>query len=498
MSYLYKQSIQQSAIHFAGVLIGALSIFFIYPRDLEVYGLCRFMIDSAVFLAPLVFFGADTIAVRFFPIFKDSGNAHHGFFRILIRYALGGSIFFTLFYFLFLNQFLETYFSSREPLIRGNSLFLLPYVLLFAGINLLYFYISNFKKIAIPYLFFNFSRKIAVPIIIVIYLINWIQIKGVLIGLLFMYLISFFGLLAYLGNLGELKIPRINIQLYRPQKKEIRKYAFFGMAIGVSTILATSIDTIMVTFLIDLNSTGAYSIALFIAAAIYAPTQAISSIAGPVIAEAWKQNDAATIGKLYKESSELLLLSGLALYGGVLLALPQLISLLPADQSLHKLFGVFLFLGLGQVINMTGSVNNQIINYSNFYQFNLIATTILGLLNILLNLLFVLQFQLGITGVALATAISMMVYNLLKFVFIYRKVQIQPFTIRSLYMILTGVICYAGVTFFPWHHIPDWISMALKAGLYMIVFLLCVRYFKLSHLFNIKVDKLIRNVLKKK
>jgi len=255
MSYLYKQSIQQSIIHFAGVLIGALSIFFIYPRDLEIYGLCRFMIDSAVFLAPLVFFGADTLSVRFFPIFKDPGKAHHGFLRVLIRFALGGSILFTLFYFLFLNQFLETYFSSREPLIRGNSLFLLPYVILFAGINLLYFYISNFKKIAIPYLFFNFSRKIAVPIIIVIYLINWIQIKGVLTGLLFMYLISFLGLLAYLAYLGELKIPRINLELYRPQSKEIRKYAFFGMAIGVSTILATSIDTIMVTFLIDLNST---------------------------------------------------------------------------------------------------------------------------------------------------------------------------------------------------------------------------------------------------
>ena len=80
--------------------------------------------------------------------------------------------------------------------------------------------------------------------------------------------------------------------------------------------------------------------------------------------------------------------------------------------------------------------NGEIITYSKYYRFNLIAIGILILLNVSLNILFIKVFYYGIEGVAIASLISMLLFNFSKLLFIYQKFRILPFDKSYLKLIL--------------------------------------------------------------
>lgn len=83
-------------------------------------------------------------------------------------------------------------------------------------------------------------------------------------------------------------------------------------------------------------------------------------------------------------------------------------------------------LGFSVLINMATGFNGEIITYSKYYRFNLIAVGILVVLNVALNLLFI-HLGYGIAGVAWASFISMTIFNISKLLFIYKKFGLLPF-----------------------------------------------------------------------
>jgi O-antigen/teichoic acid export membrane protein len=97
---------------------------------------------------------------------------------------------------------------------------------------------------------------------------------------------------------------------------------------------------------------------------------------------------------------------------------------------------VILILGFNVLVNMGTGFNGEIITYSKYYRFNLIAIGILILLNVSLNILFIKVFYYGIEGVAIASLISMLLFNFSKLLFIYQKFRILPFDKSYLKLIL--------------------------------------------------------------
>jgi O-antigen/teichoic acid export membrane protein len=110
--------------------------------------------------------------------------------------------------------------------------------------------------------------------------------------------------------------------------------------------------------------------------------------------------------------------------------------LLPTHENLMGSIPVILILGFNVLINMGTGFNGEIITYSKYYQFNLIAIGLLIALNVSLNLLFIKVLNYGIEGVAVASLISMLLFNLSKLLFIYKKFNILPFDNSYLKLIL--------------------------------------------------------------
>ena len=91
---------------------------------------------------------------------------------------------------------------------------------------------------------------------------------------------------------------------------------------------------------------------------------------------------------------------------------------------------VFIILGLTKVFNMAFGINSQIIKISRYFRLDTILALILTIVTIITNILLIPKF--GIEGAALATALSIVVFNLIRYVFVYQKLAIQPFSLQTL------------------------------------------------------------------
>jgi O-antigen/teichoic acid export membrane protein len=114
----------------------------------------------------------------------------------------------------------------------------------------------------------------------------------------------------------------------------------------------------------------------------------------------------------------------------------------------------------------------------------------LAVVNTYLNVLLIPRY--GITGAAMATAISIMSYNLMKLVFIYRHFKMQPFTLNTLKIIALGFIAY-GIGFILPLNFHGLINIALRSAVVGTFLLIVVYRLNVSTDFN----NIVKNVLKR-
>jgi O-antigen/teichoic acid export membrane protein len=111
--------------------------------------------------------------------------------------------------------------------------------------------------------------------------------------------------------------------------------------------------------------------------------------------------------------------------------------------------------------------NNAIILNTQYYRSVLFFGLLLVFMMIGLNMLFIPMF--GIVGSALATLISVIVYNTIKLMFIVRKVNLYPFTANTIKSL--GIIAVVFVSFYFWDFdFHPMVSIAVKSILITMVY----------------------------
>lgn len=497
MGIIQKKSIHFSTVNFAGVLVGMLSTLFIYPLSREAYGLARFFIDFAWLMYPLVLFGMDSVSLKYFPKFKSDPVTSRSFLSFLLVNVLVISLVFVSVVWIFgdhLTHWLDDNLGMRfheDPLIEQYLWILVPMVF-FTGISMLFNrYFSSFHKITFPAILLNLI-KVTTPILVLAYYLNWAGIWIIPYGVLLNFGLVFIICLIYLQVIGEFKFS-LNFSGYGGKKyREIFSFSMYSLFASLGTLIAFRIDTVMVGALLNLDLTGEFGIAATIAQTIAIPTNAIITVAAPVISMAWAQQDMAQIQNIYRKASNNLLIPGLMIYSGMWACVDHLFAIMPNSETFQDAKWVVLLLGAAKVIDMATSVNNEIISYSKYYRFNFYAVAILAVSNVIFNLLFIKEF--GIVGAALATVLSLFLYNMGKLIFIQVKFNMQPFNISTLKLIGIALMSYLVV--FWWTTGSDLIDLLLKSILLGIVFVALSLYFKVSEDFSKIIYQLKEKYLK--
>ena len=443
MGIILRQSFKQSVVRFVGIGIGLISTLFIYPLALEEIGLVRFLQNTAQIILPFCLLGSQAVAVRFFPYFKSDQPGHNGFLSILFLWALFGFGIFGLLYLVGETTFLS-FFSGTPTNYLAYFDYILPLVFLMVFSHLITHYTSNFHRIVVPSIFNELVLKITLPLLVLCFFWEFISLTYVVWGLVGTYLLSLIGLVLYLLWLGEFKLIWRPNFLSRDKIKEIGNFATYNVLGSWGYILANRIDVLMIGMLLSSDArftkVGVYTINMFISEVIDAPRKSLLSISAPIVAEAAKKEDRAHLLDLYQKSSLNQLLIGLGLFLLIWVSLDDLFSIMPNGEEVRTGKWIVLLLGLGKLVDMATGVNGQIIQYSKYFRYSFYFTIVLAVVNILNNIWLIPMFD--FTGAAIATLISITIYNICKVLLLAIKLKLQPFSFSNLLVLCIGLGAY--------------------------------------------------------
>lgn len=244
--------------------------------------------------------------------------------------------------------------------------------------------------------------------------------------------------------------------------------SFVWMGSLVFTV-SSVFDTIVIAAVMPngLAFAGIFTLAQYMSSMIQAPQRGIiASSIGP-LSQAWREKDYRRINTIYHRSSINQLIFSCAMFCLILLNFRDGVLTFNLKEAFLQAQPVFLIIGLTRVIDMGTGVNAQIIGTSTFWRFEFITGLIL--LAIALPLNYVLTREMGIIGPAISNLVAFTIYNLIRYLFLLKKFQMQPFTAQSGYTILLAAGAFF-LTYLLFHNYQGLQWIVLRSAFFALLF----------------------------
>lgn len=462
-----KQSIIRILISIAGSIIGTLSTLFVYPLNMSLHGLAMFILTTSLMFTPFLLFGSGAVAINNYQEFRTDDRKDNGFLSVIFSMYLFGSALFALVFF-FGGEWFSTFFHSGKTEYNKYFAYILPLTILQAGCALIDVYLNNFTKVIIPAIFKEFLLKLTLPLLIGLHVLGYISVETVMIGLLGNYLLALIMLLIYTFYLRRHSFA-INFKFLNPERvKRITNYAFFAILGAFGSQMVNYLDIVMIKAILPpLEYISVYSMHYNLANFINMPTIAIIAVAGPLVARYISEKNDDKLEHIYASSSTIMLLLGCFLTAGIMINIESIYGLMSNGDAYRPGIMVLVYLSIAKLFDMATGLNSQIIGYSKHYKVNFYTVISLGVLNAGLNL--ILIYKLGISGAALATLISMTLFNVFKLWFVKKKFGIWPFTMKDLYIILITLFLGLMAYFIPAGS-DYYLQIAIRSSIFTILF----------------------------
>lgn len=489
MGVISRQGFKESIVSYIGVFIGMVSVLAIYPATLTKgeLGIAKFLTETAVLINPFLMLGAGDLALRYFPIFRKEERNGFLFFLFLLP-AVGFSIF--LVFLLFFGEMIWADYAVRDPLFRRYLVALVPLAGLTALNTLLTAYCFNAQRIVVPSILNNIVVKLITAVLCLLYAGKYISFDVYIFMTVGGFALVSIGLLTYLFRLKLLDLRPNFALLTKARLREMAVFAGYNVIGSMSGLLLVRIDIFLVGTLLNLEKTGVYSIASFVTNVVDIPKRALEKIVLPTIVNAWQHNDLETLSKLYRQTSLNQYIAGGFVFLGIWSSIDDLFALMPKGEQYLEGKWVILWLGLGKLVDMVTGVNAQILIYSRYFRFNFYIVLITGIANAVINI--PLIHTLGIEGAAVGTMIALIINNLIKYVFLLHRFQMQPFTwstVQVSALLLFGWLCCWAV--------PDagypLLNIAIRCAILGVLLFLCLQVWRISPELSDLSDKLLRS-----
>lgn len=478
MGIIQRQTLKNNLLAYGAVAVGAFAQLKIYPEDLELKGHADGLLKIALLLFPLFTFGMSMVMVRFLPYLEGEMERAMGqlLSRGLVVVTIGLAAL-AAFNYLFGDWIINSLLASdwKVGKLEHYRWQILGLTAAMVYTSIITAHLTNYKRIAIPVLFNNLLLKIGLIIIFLLAINSYFSLQSFTTMLVVLYFLAAFGLIAYATYLGIFRLRWGRLTMQDKSRRDMISLAVFGIFGSVGSVLATHLDTIFINTLISDQQTGVYSFAIFTTMVIGIPYKAVNSIASPIVADRWKHGDVDQLGFLYRESATVLYAAGGLIFTGAVVCLPYLYQLTEKTGQLSVGYVAVLLLGAGQLFDQLTSINSSLVSFTDYYRWNIVFLLVMGAMNAVLNYYFIAVVGLGLTGAALATMLSLCLYNLAKGIFIYWKMGLQPLSLNQLYtsLVLTASGLLAWFAPGPTGVIPN---ILLRGSLIVLFFLLYLRY----------------------
>lgn len=498
MGIVIRQGFKGTIVNYAGVIIGAFNLLYLFPKFLspEVIGLTRVLIDISFMLAGIAQLGTTGIVDKFYPFFKNEEKKHSGFLVLILIYPLAGfALICTLF--LFMKDYWIFLFQTKSILLLDFYYYLIPFVFFTMYLSILESYCRAHLRIAIPIFFKEIYLRIFFSLIVILYFYGYIHLQVLIALLILSYGTAVVILLGYLKYLKKLYLTSFSMRKNKEYFKQIVQFSLITFSSGALSLVASKIDVIMLSSNKGLRTTGIYAIAFYIGTIIEIPRRSISQICIPIISGFWKSQDMKGISDLYARVALNQFIIGFFILLLVWCNVDAIFDLIPNSEQYREGKYVILLIALSRLTDMLTGINSEIINTSPYYKINFFLTIVSGLVAISCNYILIPLY--GINGAAVSTLIGFTIFNYFKIYYIWSKTRIQPFTIRTVQVLLAGTLTYLMVYLLN-HYLLNFkqpiLTIALNSFLISVLFITIIYAFRISEDMVIVFDKYILRKIK--
>lgn len=489
MGIIKKQSISGTIYSYVGVVLGFITTALLYPRifSTEEVGLLRILVSYSVLFAQFAGLGINTITVKLFPYFRDYERKHHGYLGLALLVSLVGLIISVSAYVLLQSSIIDQAKDGAD-LFADYFYYVVPLIIFTLIFNVFDTYYRVLYNAVKGIIYKEVVQRVLILSVIVLYFFKIIDFHTTVILYVIAIILPTILLFASLIYNKQLFLkPNLGF-VNKELSREMMKVGFFGIVASFSGVLVMNIDIIMVERMLGLSAAGIYTITFFFGTLILVPLRTMGKIGSVVIADAFKRNDIETIDDIYKKSSISLSVLGVFLFIGIWANIDNVFSIIKDDYLPGKM--VILYIGIANLFDIALGLSPHIIVNSKYYKYLSYFLFGFAIFLIVTNLLLIPIY--GIVGAAIASLISKVLFNFVKFLFVYKKFGIQPFSMKFIYLIIVGLATYWISTFLP--QFSNYIfDIIIRSIFVAILFLIPVYFLKISDDLNSKINDVLKH-----
>lgn len=491
MGIVIRQSIKATAVNYAGAFIGFLIQMFIMVKFLpkEVYGLISVLLNAALMFCSFAQLGAGSSAIRFFPYFKDREKNNNGFFFYLVMVPLIGTCLFGAL-FLVLKGPIADYFRANSELFVDYYYWVFPLGCFLLYSTIFETYSTVLMRIAVPKIIKEIFLRLLLMVAYVLYGFRLISLNEFIACFVGVYGIAMFAVFYYVSRIGPVSLRHDSSFIDKGLRRDFLSYSSLLVIGSLGGTLISKVDTFMVSSNLGLGYAAIYTLAFNMVAVIEIPSRSITAISSPVASEALQKGDFRKANDLYKQVSLHQLIAGSLIFLVIWINMDNIYAIIPNGEDYKAGKWVFFFVGLSKLIEVTLSFGGTLISYSRYYHWTIYFAFFITALTIVMNNFLIPIY--GVSGAAIATAITCLVSYSIQQWIIFIKIKGNPYTRGTLKQIL--IICLLlGVNHFLPACANPWIDGIYRTALIAGVAMALVYFCNVSA----EINRLVKNILRR-
>jgi len=440
MGVVRTKSLISTIYTYLGFILGAINIYlmtkYLTPAQ---NGLTRTLFEVSTLLTSFACLGVPTLVARYYPHYKALPSKKMDL--LTLAFLTGGIGIIIVFTSTWLFQpLIVRKFSGKSPLLVEYFYLAYPLVFFFLGFQILEVHAWNQYKTILS----NFMKEVVFRVF------HTVLIVALIMGLIhfhtfmnifgFTYAVTFSGLFFYFLYKKQLPLGKLPSQLTRDFAPQMLKFTIFIFASNIITIISNTIDAILLSSMRGLEYAAVYTLAQYICTVIDVPQRSMVSIGTPIIAQSWKDNDLTNIANVYTKSSINLLIFSSFIFCLIWLNLDDALHFLQLPEIYHEGKQLILLMGITKIIELGTGLNSQIISTSSRWRFELQSHIVLLILTLPTNYFLVRSH--GIMGAGWAQLISLSIYNFIRYIFLLKNYNLQPFSMKTVYSLMLTFASY--------------------------------------------------------
>lgn len=458
MGIVFRQSIKTTIVTFLGALLGA-AVILLSTRLLppQLFGFSRNLQSQALVGSQILLMGMHSTLLVYIEKYPPGSKGR----PLLITLSLLAPFVLTLILgavFIALKPVIVPLYQEKDIALVSRYFLWLPlYALLWGLLSLLEQFLISQMKVAVATFMREVVLRILNIILIILFALGLVGVEFFIIAGVLVHIMPVVFLFILAAKTGSFNFSLDFSRLSKDEYKDILDFAFFHSLLNASLNLLAYVDVLMIAPL-DKNgmvSVAVYSAAGFIISIYQIPYRSMATAATPLLIRAFEEKDLGKVKDLFNRSG---INIQLVCVGMAAIVIGNLQNIAVFGPRYEAAGSIVLILLAGRLIEAATGLNDQMLSISKHYRFNFYLTICLVICIIALNLVLIPRY--GVLGAAFSTSISLIIVNLIKYIYLWNKMGLKTFTKGSIYILFSGFAAVLLVHLIPSVYDPLYYSLS--------------------------------------